>query len=136
MGTGEDGAGAADGLRDPGGQAVVVDPERLVVPLERPVEFCPSKKTLTFMGSSRANHTWIMKDDTGSSSSLLYLLFPAPSRTTFECPKGTRQRSPMQVGYWMTWSAYLDCRRWLPPQWLCQSVTGRAAREREARCVV
>ena len=50
MGTGEDGAGAADGLRDPGGQAVIVDPERFVVPLERPVEVLSVKEDADLHG--------------------------------------------------------------------------------------
>ena len=43
-------AGTADGLRDPGGEPVVVDTERLVVALKRPVEVLAIKENADLHG--------------------------------------------------------------------------------------
>jgi len=65
VGTREDRAGAADGLRNPGGEPVVVDAEGLVVSLKRPVEVLAVKENADLHGQLPGNHIWLMVDDAG-----------------------------------------------------------------------
>src|SRR2546425_1167003 len=57
VGATEDGAVAADLLRDPDGEAIVVDADRLVVPQQRAVEVLPVKENADLHNAADATTT-------------------------------------------------------------------------------
>src|SRR5262249_59496592 len=95
----EDGGGAPEGMRDPGGEAVVVSWGRFVEPLERPVEVLSVKEDADLHGQLPGKSP---VDNVATAAS-------PPRPTTFECRKATRQRPPMQGGVHL--SARRPCSR-------------------------